>query len=319
MLHYLAVVEVTTTQHRKDPTMTNPTINANDLTYGIEIETTVPTDAPIRVGGYHSGSPVQQIPAFEGRTWRADRDGSIHYGPGRMGAEFVSPVLRGAAGLDNVAQACEFLRSIGAKVNDSCGLHIHVGLPTHDLRVIQRLVRIVGQFEQALFASTGTRTRERSHYCRSIKTARNIECNWSTKRNLRDLNVASDNDHTCRYRTLNLTNLISGRMPTVEFRVFSPSMNPTKIAAWVQMCLAMVQMAMTETRVKDWNAELTAKYGGDGVGERAVNHLFYRIGWTKGECRVAGYGDVGHASYNVDRSKAEIRRLARRYDGNVAA
>jgi hypothetical protein len=301
--------------------MTNPTINANDLTYGIEIETTIPNDAPVRVGGYHSGAPVAtaQIPHFNGRAWRADQDGSIGCDIGRRGAEFVSPVLSGAAGLDNVAQACAFLKSIGAKVNDTCGLHIHVGLPTNDLRVIQRLVRIVGQFEQALFASTGTRTRERSRYCQSIKTRRNIECNWSSKRTLGDVQYGRDNDHACRYRTLNLTNLLSGRMPTVEFRVFSPSMNPTKIAAWVQMCLAMVQMAMTETRVKDWNAQLTEKYGGDGNGERAVNHLFYRLGWTKGECRVSGYGDVGSSIYTVERSKSEIRRLARRYDGNYAA
>src|SRR4051812_4348780 len=93
------------------------TVNANDLTFGIEIECYVPAElvanGTIRVGNYHNGTQVDALPI----GWNAQRDGSLRYvGPNKVGVEIVSPVLKGADGVAQVKLVCQWLQSIGATV-----------------------------------------------------------------------------------------------------------------------------------------------------------------------------------------------------------
>src|SRR5262245_33404466 len=102
--------------------MTAPAIDVNDLTFGIEIETAMPHGV-VRVGGYHYGTQVPQLP--EG--WKAERDGSIRCPAGHEACEIVSPVLKGDDGIRQVVQVLAWLKSAGAQVNRSTGFHVHVG------------------------------------------------------------------------------------------------------------------------------------------------------------------------------------------------
>src|SRR5947209_4242565 len=97
-------------------------MNANDLTFGVELEVTLPVGT-CPVGQYHFGVQVPQLPP----GWKAERDGSIRPEAGYMAAEIVSPVLKGADGLRQLKAVCDWLQSVGAKVNRSTGLHVHVG------------------------------------------------------------------------------------------------------------------------------------------------------------------------------------------------
>src|SRR4051794_5582390 len=101
----------------------SPTMNANDLTFGVEFEVTVPVSAMVAVGGYHRGLPVQGLPA----GWNAQADASIQAGNGFRGVEIVSPVLKGIDGMRQIQAVCDWLRLIGARVNRSTGFHVHVG------------------------------------------------------------------------------------------------------------------------------------------------------------------------------------------------
>ena len=71
-------------------------MNANELTFGIEIETVAPQSAVdeegLRIGAYHHGIQVPYLP----QGWKAERDGSIDASAGRQPCEIVSPVLREA-------------------------------------------------------------------------------------------------------------------------------------------------------------------------------------------------------------------------------
>jgi hypothetical protein len=62
--------------------------------------------------------------------WKIVTDSSVtSTGTGTgYGLELVSPILRGRDGLEQVAKALDALRNAGAKVNKSCGIHVHVGL-----------------------------------------------------------------------------------------------------------------------------------------------------------------------------------------------
>lgn len=151
---------------------------AKDLTYGVEIECGVDLDAPVTPGAYHSGNPMPSLPAFDGRLWRAERDGSLSF-QNKRSVEFVSPILKGAEGLDNIRATCAQVKAWGGTVNRSCGLHIHVHFPVQTVAMMRRLTQAVGRFEDALYACTGTPERRESSYCRPIKVQANRELDWS--------------------------------------------------------------------------------------------------------------------------------------------
>ena len=63
--------------------------------------------------------------------WKLITDCSVtNRGTGlsRGGHELVSPILVGREGLEEVRKVMDVLDSIGAKVDKSCGLHVHHGV-----------------------------------------------------------------------------------------------------------------------------------------------------------------------------------------------
>ncbi|MFM7837914.1 MAG: amidoligase family protein [Planctomycetaceae bacterium] len=98
-------------------------MNASEIAFGIEFETTLPNSDTTPIGPYHNGVQVPWLPT----GWRAERDSSIQpENSFRKGCEFVSPRLRGAAGMAEVCEAIDRINEHGAKVNSSCGLHITI-------------------------------------------------------------------------------------------------------------------------------------------------------------------------------------------------
>lgn len=288
-----------------------PRITARDLTYGIEIECGISHTAPVTIGGYHAGAAVPALPEFAGRTWRADRDGSLNFRTSRP-VEFVSPVLKGAEGLDNIRAACAQIKAWGGTTNRSCGLHVHVSFPTTDVQAMRRLTMLVGQFEDALYSMTGTPDRRDGGYCRSIKTATNKARNWSAIPNKDALR--NDYEITDRYRILNWQNFITGRLETVEFRVFSGSVNPAKIAAWVQVCLTLVEMALDGAEAGGWDPRVTNwNIFGKSRGEQQVRYLIHRC-WFGNWIKARNYGDLGHAVFTRKAAVKTLKELAKRHD-----
>jgi len=103
-------------------------MNAQEMTFGIEIETHQPADCPVAVGPHGRGYPITQLR----NAWLADGDPSIASGRGRKPCEFVSPVFQGSAGLRQLIADIQTIKSLGAQVNASCGFHIHVGFDKND-------------------------------------------------------------------------------------------------------------------------------------------------------------------------------------------
>ncbi len=244
-------------------------MQANEITFGVEIETTLPQSDNTSVGGYHCGIPV---PYLDG--WKAETDSSIRTVGPRHGVEFVSGILKGEEGLANVRETCEKLNERGAKVNHSCGVHITVGFDG-DAKALARLIHIVANHEKALFAITGTKSRENGSWAKPVKGYGSVE----------QCKQTADMD---RYHMLNLTHMARGRR-LVEFRLFSGSTNTEKITAWIQVVLGLVQWAMNGKRCVAWNAkaDLTAT---DKPGRTEVDRLLYNLGWTRGT-RVIGLVD----------------------------
>ncbi len=214
-------------------------MNAADITFGIEIECIVPTAAlnaaDITVGRYHVGEPVRCMPA----GWKASHDSSIHAPSGFTAVEFVSPFLKGAVGLEDVRLVVAKLNELGARVNESTGLHIHVGV-ARDIKVVKNVIRFAAQHERAIFASTGDKRREQNRYTQPISQ---IYTAVKDAKDFPQLNEKMRASNIDRYRSLNLTNLTNGMRNTVEFRAFAGTLDAIQIFAHIQICVGLVHKA----------------------------------------------------------------------------
>jgi hypothetical protein len=293
-------------------------INANDLTFGIEIECYIPTAAFNAAGwvrgAYHMG---RAVPGFPG--WRLDSDGSLtmETPAGHTAVEVVSPVLKGAEGFANMRRMVAQLNLMGATVKKSCGFHVHVGWQGEGATfpALRRLVCLVAQHEKALFASTGTRSRERNGYCPSIRTGlAQIQQMTTIEELVRDANVPRG--------TLNLRGLLEasrgyGGKRTVEFRIFSGTVNAEKIAAYISLCLAFVQRAQTSKVAVKWDSKRKALAFRKTEGLNAITRLFAALGWTAAMHILTPYGIVD--GEQVKAKREELQRLARKYDAAAPA
>ena len=288
-------------------------MNANEMTFGVEIETLVSQRAQafaagLNIGHYHRGNQVPYLP----QGWKAERDGSLSGRSDEISCEIVSPVLKGADGLAQVITVLKKLEEMGHRVNVTCGIHVHVGWGG-DAVSLARLITIVAYAEQGLYAVTGTKNRERGRYCKKVRCYGN----------------AAQAKHTIerdRYHGLNLNPLASGR-GTVEFRFFSGSLNPTKVVGWIQICLGLVQRAITSKRSPKWTpAPLKGGWKKAGDGQSECERLMGYLAWGQGYTDAHGsktYGLITDATSVIAMSEhgitlkavqTEMRRLAKKYD-----
>jgi hypothetical protein len=279
-------------------------MNANELTFGVEIES-VATDSAVqndglRIGPYRRGIQVPYLPA----GWTAEADGSIDNSNGGHKCEIVSPILRGPEGLAQVAEVLRILEAKGHRVNRSTSVHVHVGWDRNwPSEALARLVTIVAYVEKGLYAITGTKNRERGRYCGGVRKYGNEK---DAKPNL-DRN---------RYHALNLTNLAHGTKDTVEIRVWSGSLNPTKVCGWIMVCLGLVERALSGKRMPKWNpGPLKGGWKKAGPGQSEAERLMGYLAWGAGYARIHGR-QFGWISDLIpqDEVKAEFRRLAKKYD-----
>jgi hypothetical protein len=306
-------------------TTTTTTYSANDLTYGVEIECGIDFNLAraegLTIGAHGAGALVSALPMFNNKMWRADRDGSI-FVTDRTACEFVSPILKGAEGLDNIKEVTDKIKAWGGRVNHTCGLHVHVAFPTDSIDALRRLYRIVGRIEEGIFCSTGSPNRINGGFCKPIKTKARV-VNWANAKigNSQEKYATMYNDRnglfSDRYHVVNLTNFLGGRAPTVEFRAFSGTLNPEKIAAWVRMCLTIVEMALNGVNAQWDVAERTLLHVPEGGtpetrGQAAVNYLIFYL-WRQSH-GGRKFGKIDHPRYTQRRAFATLRALATRHD-----
>lgn len=276
-------------------------ITANDLTYGIEIELTLPYGCGVDVGAYHVGTQVAGLPD----GWKAMRDSSISAGPNHYGAEIVSPVLKGNDGIRQIKTVLAWLREKGARINNSTGFHVHVGW-TDTGKGLDRLVALVARHEKGFFAATGTKRRENANWCRPIANDVNFTDRFKDKR--RGATILSN-----RYFSLNLRNFAYGNKPTVEFRLFAGTLNTTKVLGYVSLCLGIVEKALGAAKPITWERAGEYRHA-KGEGANELCFLMKQLGWRDRVNVKAGI-IAGEDMIDVKQIISEFHRLAKKYDG----
>lgn len=218
--------------------------NLENFTFGVEIECLAPRHGSRDsiAAGLRTRDIEVENQMYNHRAqsqWKIVSDGSVSH-PQRTGAEVVSPVLRGQAGLDEVARVCRALEAIGCVVNRTCGLHIHVGIRgtpmADDVDFFKRLVKLYAKFEPVIdtFVAPSRRGNANS-YCRKVELNACIERAGDMHTLFRAYNNGS------RYAKLNLQSY--WRHGTVEFRQHQGTTDARKVTNWVIFCLRMVSHA----------------------------------------------------------------------------
>lgn len=216
--------------------------------FGIELECFLPEghsmqDAAAAVAARGIPCHVETYNHSLRPTWKAVTDGSL----GNMirGAEFVSPILRGEEGLNELVKVCEALTDFGCTVNRSCGLHVHVGVGDAPLSFFKTLTKLYGAYEPTVLDKMMPPSRRAStnHYCRTMATVSATAIDRAASLDALISTIsAGEPQHERRYRKLNL--VAYARHRTVEFRQHSGTLDARKVRTWTMLCLRMVDAAM---------------------------------------------------------------------------
>jgi Putative amidoligase enzyme len=236
-------------------------------TFGVELEVILPGS----MNAWDAAQQVSQESGIEVRNetynhatrtwWKVVHDGSLN----GNGAEFVSPPLRGQAGLDEVQKVCDALNAIGARINKSCGLHVHLGIATETVPTIKNLIRIYAHYEPEIDRlMPGSRRGDMNTYCKSISRATDGAVTATTIQALR----MAVNGYGDRYRKVNLCSFDKYR--TIEFRHHSGTTDAAKVINWIKLLMAMLGAARKGKFPQGAKPTIIAKPGSKAAGVGAL-------------------------------------------------
>lgn len=210
----------------------------------------------IHVGGTYDTYTVEDT---QGRKWKVVSDSSIHCEArgGReatrnYSVEVVSPICK-YGDLEQVQEIVRSLRHAGAKVNDSCGIHVHVDAANHTPQTLRNVVNIMASKEDLLYKTLRVQI-DREYYCQKAdlrfldevnhvrpKSMQELERLWYNGSSRRDIHYDSS-----RYHALNLHSVFS--KGTIEFRMFNSTLHAGEVKSYIQLCLAISHQALIQQR-----------------------------------------------------------------------
>lgn len=239
-------------------------------TFGVEIEFTgmnrkkaasiaskyFQSEVEHRGGTYDTYSVVDH----QGRTWKFMYDSSIHaqrkngnwVSDRTYKVEMVTPILH-YPDIELLQELVRQLRKAGGLVNDSTGLHIHVGGESFTPQHLRSLINIFTAKEDLLVQALKIEP-ARQNYCQKVnrqmvevmnkrkpRTLEEFARIWYKEQNAEETRNEHYNDS--RYHMLNLhSQFYRG---TIEYRLFNSTLHAGKVKAYIQMVLAITAQAQT--------------------------------------------------------------------------
>lgn len=200
------------------------------ITFGVEIECYNFMRQSLISKGSENGLNIVSREYTHAHTnyFKIVSDASIQ---GENSNEVVSPVLKGKKGLSDLETLCNSLEEIGARVNKSCGLHVHIGAANMSDDHYIRLVRNYQKLEMAIDSfMADSRRADNSQWCRSL-----LGHNFSTCRTKADVARVLNYD---RYHKVNAESY--SRHRTIEFRQHQGTTNYEKISNWIKFLAKLV-------------------------------------------------------------------------------
>lgn len=250
-------------------------IGIKDQCFGVEVEMTGITreQAARALADYFGTEPRQAydyygswyVPDPEGKEWRFMSDSSLrlekktdtgyeHTSNNDYSVEMVSPKLTYAE-LPQFQECVRRVRKAGAKVNASCGLHVHVDASNHNRQSLKNLLGIMYSKEDILFKALNVNPNRVTQYCQKVREPMLRQARQLSSDETKDLtqlesiwyegNVSSREHYNwTRYYALNLHSVFY--RGTVEWRCFNSTLHAGRAAAYINLCLAMSAQAIAQ-------------------------------------------------------------------------
>lgn len=230
------------------------TTTLKELRFGIEIETAEVSGERLAeaimsvTGGELVRGNSRQVRDPQGRVWKAVRDSSIRTRNGQA-AEFVSPVLT-YDDLPMLQDIVRAMRRAGAKVNSSCGLHIHIDAAPFNAKQLSNLAKLVYKQEPLIMQALGVTSERQGRWTQPMRsefidrieqrramTMDGLNEDWYGRRTTNPTHY-----DTSRYYGVNFHNV--WYRGTVEFRYFESTLHAGEVKAYLHLCLAMAAKAL---------------------------------------------------------------------------
>lgn len=250
-------------------------IGLKDQCFGVEVEMTgitreqaaraladyFGTEAVYSGGVYDSWA----VPDTEGKTWKIMSDTSIR-GEQKVGnrylptgdrmyrVEMVSPKLTYPE-LPKFQECVRRVRQVGAKVNSSCGLHVHVDASNHNHQSLKNLIGIMYSKEDMLFKALKVNESRVAQYCQKVREPMLRKARRLSSDETKNLTALEEiwyegdvgrREHYnwTRYYALNLHSVFY--RGTVEWRCFNSTLHAGRAAAYINLCLAISAQAIAQ-------------------------------------------------------------------------
>lgn len=225
-------------------TTTRPTGATLRFTMGVEIECyNLDKDAikaAIEARGLHAH--ITGYNHTDSKTsYKLGYDSSIN---GNDSCELVSPILKSLKSLETV---CQVINEAGAKVNKSCGLHVHLGAEKFTLEQWCKIILNYAAIENVIDSfQPRSRRGDENTYCATLLGDRetrvkelydDIKC--GEQKSMRDLQRCFDYD---RYHKVNVMAYDSHK--TIEFRQHGGTTDYEKIKNWIGFLTALVSWSI---------------------------------------------------------------------------
>ncbi len=227
------------TQIRTNTTMTPKTF---DKQFGVELECYNVTRQTLRRKLTDAGINCNEANRSTRGTryWKITSDGSIR---ATNGFELVSPILEGEAGLEELMKVCKVLNQCGAKVNRTCGTHVHINARNFTLEQWKRLYINYAQLESVIDGwMANSRRSNNAFYCKGFSQIRNFEIKINEATSLDEI---ARNILTGRYWKVNPQSYSVHN--TCEFRQHAGTTNYVKIANWIRFLSNLVDYSEHHT------------------------------------------------------------------------
>lgn len=199
----------------------------------------------------------------EGKTWKFMSDGSIsseRWSSGEYAStndsdyrvEMVTPKLEFDE-IPKLQEAVRAVRKAHAKVNDSCGLHVHIDASRFDNQSLKNLMSIMYSKEDLLFQALQVPESRVRRWCQPVREgmlqqARRMTAGASRSRLERiwyQGNVSTHEHYNwTRYHALNLHSVFY--RGTVEYRMFNSTLHAGRVKAYVHLALGISSQALEQ-------------------------------------------------------------------------
>jgi len=164
-------------------------------------------------------------------SWNLKSDGSVT----GSGLELVSPPLSGEAGLEQVKTVLRVLRQAGARVDRTCGLHVHHEVRDLGAVGVVRFARSWAANQELIDWLVAPSRRDNHGYCRRLDS--------TDLGRMAGVRAGADSIPCAdRYRVVNVSSF--SRYGTVEVRQHQGTLEFRKVEAWVKLGQAMLDACL---------------------------------------------------------------------------